>query len=371
MTSYPLLEAGAVPVALNFLETDWVLCAVGNQLRRVPLSALWTQSEVVPHTHTIANILLLQDALNGKQPAGSYAAASHVHPASQVTGLQTLLDGKQPLDVDLTAIAALVSAADRLPYATGAGTWGLATFTPFGRSLMDDADAATARATLGAAAIAHTHTIAQTTGLQGALDALDTFASPFATVGGSANTLTLTTGAALASIVRGQRVRFRAAAPNTGATTLNVDGRGAQPAATVTGATLPEGYLRTDVDTVAMWDGATWIVDRQREHVENANGEAWLNADGSFMAARTVPAQARGSASSAGGLFRSPVGDFPLPIPFITARGSAGAPAGFDSGFLVQGGVGPTGWQVQWARIQDFSGIVVPTVQLHAVGTWY
>ena len=75
-------------------------------------------------------------------------AAALGDDANFAATVTTSLAGKQPLDSDLTAIAALVSAADKVPYATGAGTWALATLTAFGRSLIDDVDAATGRATL-------------------------------------------------------------------------------------------------------------------------------------------------------------------------------------------------------------------------------
>jgi hypothetical protein len=102
----------------------------------------------------------------------------------------------QPLDADLTAIAGLTSAADRLPYYTGTGTAALATFTNFGRTLIDDADATAARATLGlgtaatSAATAFQAADAELTAIAGLVSAADRV--PYFTGSGTAALATFT-----------------------------------------------------------------------------------------------------------------------------------------------------------------------------------
>jgi len=83
------------------------------------------------------------------------------------SSLQTQLNGKQAVDAGLTSISGLTTAANNMIYTTGSDTYAATSLTAAGRALLDDADAAAQRTTLGLGSAATTASTAYATSTQG------------------------------------------------------------------------------------------------------------------------------------------------------------------------------------------------------------
>ena len=89
------------------------------------------------HGHSIANVTGLQGALDGKQPAGSYAASAHTHAPADITGTAVITTDPRLSDA-------------RTPTAHTHPASAISDSTATGRSVLTAADAAAARTAIGA-----------------------------------------------------------------------------------------------------------------------------------------------------------------------------------------------------------------------------
>lgn len=183
---------------------------------------------------------------------------------------------------------------------------------------------------------------------------------------GAADAINLTYG--LSSVVAGVKVRFRASAANTGATTINLDGIGAVTCKTITGVDLPAGYIRTDVTTEAEYDGTNWIVDRQIERGSNADG-AWTRlADGTLECHSTTLTQ--DASTAAGSMYRSIAATWNLPATMMNSAFTA-YPGTLSNSATHWGSARPVDASSVEYVIYSFGSYAGLNIRISAVGRWY
>lgn len=172
------LKISQYPAATSAQDTDEMVANQNGTTRKVTVGQVRAALAPALHTHTEADLLgtiapsrLAQAGASSGQvlkwngtawapAADSAGTGGGSADWSALTGIPAAID----------AIDALTPAADRIAYYTGTNAAALAPLTGFARSLLDDADAAAARGTLGAAAASHGHAIADITNLQTVLD---------------------------------------------------------------------------------------------------------------------------------------------------------------------------------------------------------
>lgn len=205
-----------------------------------------------------------------------------------------LSDAFQAKDATLTSMASLTTAADKIPYFTGVDTAATTTLTSFMRTLLDDADAATARATLGlstaatSAATAFQSSDATLTALAGLTTAADRL--PYFTGVDAAAVATLTTyGRSLiddadAAAARSTLGLGSAATYDAGATAnklVLLDSQGRLPAI--------DGSLLTNVTSAGGGSSSAYAADVWDYSWTAASGDpttlGWTTSAGSIAAA--------------------------------------------------------------------------------------
>jgi len=219
---------------------------VGSQLGSVTIAAGFTGSILIDrcvfntgatftnNTQNYLKVLISDSAGLVTAPTVAVSTnAAFLNGRLQLTSGATTYyaDGTALLKAPLTAINGLTPAADRIAYYTSASAGALATLTSFARTLLDDADAATARTTLGLGTAA--------TSAATAFQAADATLTALAGVTTAANKLAYFTGvdtAAVADITTAGREILSTGSSGTNGQVLTSSGGGAPTWTTVSGS---------------------------------------------------------------------------------------------------------------------------------------
>jgi hypothetical protein len=194
--------------------------------------------------------------------------------------------------------------------------------------------------------------------------------SEFATYGGTADAITLTTSRTLSALTAGMEFRYIPSNTNTTAFTINVDGIGPVNAKTVTKSTPPAGYHRSGFVTVAKYDGTNFIVSREVERGVSGDWEYSRQSDGSVRLITEINVTEAISSAFQGG-FRSAVNQYLLPFTLSATPVVNGNITSTSDGFDVASyGESPSAIRAFFTSVSSQSS-ASRTAKIVVDGFWY